>query len=281
MEYFVDTSIQVYRALDRDWFVSKKDLEIAPERPIVTDYVRREFRHTVVRAFENVIELVTMVLPNYGFHGNSFEVEAVIAGCLRELAGPSKFRSDRGVKIMIQILAHVLEQKRFFIEGNSAESFIIGIETWSEMVSESTFFVFNLPDRLFDVRPHNYREHLCCPLSREGHTCRREAFECSVRPVISGEPFLRVQAAINDNEPYYLKLKKKQIFTKLSSLNLRGNVSIGEKICFPLGDLYHASYCIEHGCILLSSDTDLCLLCGYLNIACRRYSVKEKQFTSM
>ena len=264
---FVETTAQVTRLTGIPPVRAALERGLAGHAIITSSTVFLEFQRVVIEAHQRILPSLDDVPDN----GNGLVRLADLYGTL---ANASQIRSDRQAKRVLTVVASI--QRRFgddpFVRVDDLRAFIKGeIRRFNQW----RFFTFGYGADSIDINSTGgYLDGLECSVAADGFdsdtqkrhliSCNARTRECAIRSVVSShrEVLNTLARELRDADTKAANAAEK--VAAFGPRELRGRKAVGQRLCWPLGDVLIALECPEDA-FLLSSDHHFQVICAALN----------------
>lgn len=260
---FVETTAQVSRLTAPSRVRTALESWLTGRDILTSSAVFLEFQRVVIDSHRRVLPVLDEV-PNDG------DGMLRLAEFYGALANSANVRSDRQAKRVLAVVASI--QARFgddpFVRVEDLRAFIRGE---IQRLKNSRFFVFGYNVDARDIRSDGgYLDSLECSVARDGldaamdhsrmTSCNADMRQCAVRSFIQRDQGLIRDLAreLSSSDPKASTAAER--VADFSGKKLGGRKAIGQRLCWPLGDVLIALECPKDA-LLLTSDHHFEIIC--------------------
>ena len=278
-KYLLDTSIQIKRLTSQKWRENRLDSTWDEVEPATCMYSMMEFKNSVIGALDFLMDTLKEI-RNRGSHKDSvkYRLEEVII----YLNSDSVIRErDRRVRIASSYAAKICTELQTYDNPICLEDAILLLEMEAENLETEWFFIYPTKNGWRKMEVINsiecYLAHNKSPLSqgRIGYTCKKHAYECRITEFLDKEKVYNLANEIVEGtvriRDARLRKGANAIIAEETKDGMKEGVSIGQKLCFPIGDCLIISKAKTHSMALITADKDQISMAHHLSIPCLFY----------
>lgn len=283
--FLLDTSIQIKRLISRKWREAKHDNVWADIDPATCYYSFMEFKNTVIAALEFLANVINQI-PEEKSKVDSVEIR--LEEVINELNIDSTIRErNRRVKLANLYAVKILKENTFYKKLRTKEDVLLQIKNEANNLEEFGFFYFHKNGKSRKIK---LIDHINCHLGkrmsvftngRSAFTCKKGVYDCRISQFIQEKKVAQNIIAIADKKLKIndSRLKKGAIAINNSVIEgkLQKGKSIGQRMCFPIGDCIIVSKAQKFNTGIFTVDRDQEKLSRHLNIPVLLYNVKNNK----
>jgi hypothetical protein len=272
--YLLDTSIQVKRLISQKWRDARHDSIWDEITPATCMYSYMEFKNVVIGALRYLIDVLQEIKAS---KDNGDEVQARLSEVITYLNVDSSIRERDGrIKLASAYAAQIIKENKGYRRSRTIAEVIEQIMFEAENLETMWFFNYSSNGQLKYMQPINMVE---CDLGinkspitegRGGYTCNKGKIICNITKFISKDAIKRLIKAITNKTISIHNRRLREGVDELDghfqSNSLKYGFSIGQKLCFPIGDCIIVSKAHEEGIGIITGDKDQVEMAKHLNI---------------
>jgi len=271
-EYLLDTSVQVIRSLSMKWRPCGCDQIWERVTPVASVYSLMEFKNCVVGALRYIKDILGEVKE---WKGGSDAVKVRLEELVRFLNAETRRRTgDRRVKIASAYAAKLYAEFFARRRGVSVGELLRQLACEAENVQRIKFLRYPISGKSKEMR---VVDRVGCFLGRSvdpftvgltNYTCAAGALSCEVKPFLVKHMMPALSAVAGGTVVVRTaRLKKGCVAAAGEDWAERPSErSIGQHLCFPIGDLIIVSKGTPKGLGLLTADRDQMTLAKFATI---------------
>jgi hypothetical protein len=272
-EYIIDTSIQIKRLLSREWKRKGLDILWIDVKPIVSAYLMMEFKNSFIRSIEYLISIIREikmgceVSDDRRYQKTTDQVKIRLEDVVRQLSETTQRMSDRKYKIILGVAAELLHEGNKYPRYLNPDEVIDRLKFYAEDLESHWFFTFPKNGTGVKAEMINttkcYLSHNLSPL-QDGNSlykCIKAQYPCAICEYLDSNGARAINQVIMDKSTHIDSRKLRRgvfnYYSKLESNKIIKGRSLGQRICWAIGDAIIFSKCLNFKCGIFSADSDL------------------------
>ncbi len=284
-KYLIDTSIQIKRLISQKWYISNHDSIWDEIIPITCFYSLMEFKNTVIAALDYLSDVIAQIKEDSNM---SDLVKIRLGEVIKELNIDSTYyERDRRVRIANAYAVKMLEDYQHYSKPSAVDEVLLQLKCEALNLEEIGFYYIGRRGKSSRIKSI---DKLNCELGkqisivehgRNAYTCRKEKFKCKISQFLCEKTNEQELHAITQRKikirDQRLKKGAKVIIEAIKKKSLKKNTSIGQRMCFPLGDFLIVSKARKNDLGIFTADIDQFELAKHWNLNAILYKSKQKK----
>lgn len=287
--FLLDTSIQIKRLMSQGWKVNNLDSTWESVEPAASVYTWMEFKNSVIGALRFLISVLEEI-KSAKCTGQDDLVKIRLGEVIQQLTFETNIREkERRKSFASAYAAKLLEENEAFPRIRGVIEVIDQLKFEAEDLEKRWFFFF---PRNGEARQMPVVDRVNCELGRalspltDGrklYHCRRDDLKCNVVQHIQTIPIQTISKAISDGSVRVRDTRLRNgihaVAEALAGGVIKRGSSMGEKLCFPLGDAIIVSKAREEKLGLVTADGDQRALADHWGVQCIFYDSHTNSFS--
>lgn len=265
--HLLDTSIQIRRLIYYQWKENCLDYIWDIVTPVVSEYVLMEFKNSLINSIQFLIDLVEEIKDLSKEKREEDIVSIRLRDIIKQLSVTSKRISDRKIKLALAIAEQMLKEGHEYPRSQTPQE-VIEILKFHAIDLESFWFYwyprYGKPQIAQVINTTNcYIAEHKTPLNEDddSYTCKKGQYKCNIISHCKNPSMESICELVKNKELKIRSTRLKKGIEKiynnvLKKDNLDLNLSIGQKLCWPVGDAIIFSKARENNIGLMTSDFD-------------------------
>lgn len=279
--WLLDTSIQVKRLISLKWREGKLDSLWRTHRPVTCVYSFMEFKNSVIGALRYLRNVIADIGAAKGGRDTAkTRLEEVLAYLTIDSNHPE---GDRRVRLAIAYATQLLRENSYYPAERPVSQLIDQITLEAENLEKIWFFHYVSEGQTKKMEVVDKTQcHLgrnSSPMAEDGslYTCRKGELECEISSFIYNN---QVQGCISSIVTRTVSVRStrlrqgaEHLHERLQNSTLHPGVSIGQTLCFPIGDCIITCQAAACALGLLTGDRDQLTLGKHVGLRCLHYDM--------
>ena len=273
--YLLDTSIQIKRIVSEHWIEKKVDRIWDKYEPVVSGYTLMEFKNSLIAAVQYLISILEEIKDAHGEASEDIVAIRLNEVIIQLAVETKKYTGERRFKLATAIAAKTIDENKFYPRKRRVEEVIDQLKAYGEDLEE-WFYFFPRNKKVYFAKKIDQVECFLAiyksPIrdGLEGYRCKKNTNSCRMSQHSRENEMTTVIHGILEKS---LNINSSR--TKEGVKNLKKNIdnekfipykSIGERLCWPVGDLVIVSTAKKNHLGIITLDKDQLSIAEYLDI---------------
>ncbi|MCL4202028.1 MAG: hypothetical protein KJ000_06015 [Pirellulaceae bacterium] len=284
--FLLDNSVQIKRLISAKWRRAGHDALWNDVTPVVSTYTFMEFKSTVIAALQYLVDVLREAVIASGDAPDSAQLR--LEEVIRHLTVDTLIvEGDRRVRIAVAYATRFFAENELFPRLRTLGELIDRILVEAENLEKIWFRRFATNGKtetmrcLDNVNCYIGRNETPLVAGRGGFHCSVQKFACNVVGILENR-FFEIDRGVQSKE---LKLKSTRLRKGLedwkeavTSEKVADGLSIGEKLCRPIGDMVIVCKAHDGDVGLITADRDQAKLAVHMRVRCLFYDLNSNTF---
>ena len=278
--YLLDTSIQVKRLISERWAKNRLDSIWKDVTPVASYYSLMEFKNSVIGSLKFLINVLNEILNQNNDIDN---VDVRLNEVIMFINMDSNIRTtDRRVKLANAYASKLINENKLYPRTRGIKEVIEQLEIEADNLQSFWFFHFSangIPKKMKII--NSISCHLgnnINPLGKENYTCVKEKYHCKIFNFITQNNLCRLGPQVEKNEVKLNSSRLKKgihiLCKKINDNEVTQNLSIGQVLCWPIGDGILGLKAKSEDIGIMTGDKDIITIAEHLEIRSIFYDSK-------